>query len=134
VDPDDESIRANHAWALGATGHADEAVAEAAAAFDAAGEDEGDAAVEAGFYLYALVKRAEQPKRLARLRALLDAGTRTEDWNFEPIVAAAAARQHPEAAWLDKLAAVANGVASVADLASWPAWVAAAAKPPRRSR
>jgi len=110
---------------LGATGNADEAVAEAAAAFDAAGENDGGMAVEAGFYLYALVERAEQSERLVRLRALLDAGTRTDDWNFAPIIATATARLHPEAAWLDKLAAVANGVAAVDQLASWPAWLAA---------
>jgi cell wall assembly regulator SMI1 len=129
LNADDASARGNHAWALGATGNADEAVAEAAAAFDAAGEDEGAVAIEAGFYLYALVKRAEQQDRLARLRALLDAGARTEDWNFDPIIATAVARHHPEAAWLAKLAAVANGVAAVAELASWPAWAAAATTP-----
>ncbi|HEY7371010.1 MAG TPA: SMI1/KNR4 family protein [Polyangia bacterium] len=134
LNPDDASARSNHAWALGATGNADEAVAEARAAFDAADEDEGAVAIEAGFYLYALVKSAEQPERLARLRALLDAGTRTEDWNFAPIIATAAARKHPEAAWLAKLAAVANGAAGADQLASWPAWSAAATPPPAINR
>jgi cell wall assembly regulator SMI1 len=126
LNSDDASARSNHAWALGATGDADAAIAQARAAFDAAGEDEGAVAIEAGFYLYALVEQAEQPERLARLRALLDAGTRTEDWSFDPIIATAIARNHPEASWLAKLAAVANGVAAVAELAPWPAWAAAA--------
>jgi cell wall assembly regulator SMI1 len=134
LNEDDDFPRANVAWALAATGQVDEAIVEAKAAFDGAGDDDGGMAVETGFYLYALVDGAEQPERLARLRALIDDGTRTEDWNFDPIVAAAVARQHPEAAWLGKLAAVANGAADAAALASWPAWVAAAAGPPRVNR
>src|SRR6185436_6392298 len=126
LNPDDASARSNHAWALGANGKVDAAVAEAGAAFDAAGEDAGAVAVEAGFYLYALASRAEQPERLARLRALLDADTRTDDWNFDPIIATAAAQKHPEIAWLPKLASVANGVAGIDQLAAWPAWTAAA--------
>ena len=132
-NPDDASAHSNHAWALGAIGKVDEAVAEAKAAFDAADEDDGAMAVEAGFYLYALVDLAEQPARLARLRALLDAGTRTEAWNFEPIIATATARHHPEGRWLEKLAAVANGLESADQLASWPAW-AAAGKPSDHAR
>lgn len=134
LNDNEDFFRANVAWALAATGQIDEAIAEAEAAFDGAGEDDGGTAIETGFYLYALVGRAEQPERLSRLRALIDEGTRTEDWNFEPIIAAAAARQHPEAGWLGKLAAVANGVADVAELASWPAWVAAGTAPPRVNR
>jgi hypothetical protein len=125
LNPDDASARSNHAWALGANGKVDAAVAEAGAAFDAAGEDGGAVAIEAGFYLYALARRAEQPERLARLRALLDADTRTDDWDFDPIIATAAAQKHPEIAWLPKLANVANGVAGIDQLAAWPAWTAA---------
>ena len=126
LNPDDASARSNHAWALGANGKVDAAVAEAGAAFDAAGEDGGAVAIEAGFYLYALASPAEQPERLARLRALLDADTRTDDWDFDPIIATAAAQKHPEIAWLPKLANVANGVAGIDQLAAWPAWTAAA--------
>jgi len=124
--------RANVAWALAANGRVDEAIVEATAALD--GEDDGGMAVEASFYLYALVDPAQQPDRLARLRALLDAGTRTEDWNFEPIIATAAARHHPEQAWLARLADVANGLAGADTLAAWPAWVAAAAAPKKTQK
>jgi tetratricopeptide (TPR) repeat protein len=96
--PKDASARANHAYALAATGSVDEAVALSKAVFDAARTDEGDVAVEVGFYLFALTDETEQSNRLARLRALLDAGKRTADWNFEPIITAAVARNHPEAA------------------------------------
>jgi cell wall assembly regulator SMI1 len=128
LNEDDVSARSNHAWALAATGNVAAAIAEARVAFDGAGEDDGAVAVESGVYLYALVDPTEHPERLARLRALLDDGSRTESWNFDPIVAAAAARNHPEAAWLGKLADVANDVADADQLASWPAWAAAAAK------
>src|SRR5204862_7008625 len=65
---DRASASANHAWALGANGRVEEAVAAATAAFDAVDEDDeddGDVAVESGFYHYALVQPAEQPARLA---------------------------------------------------------------------
>jgi cell wall assembly regulator SMI1 len=132
--PDFTPGRINYAWALAATGKIAEAIAQSSKAFDAADEDESDVAAEAAFFLYALADRSAQPRWLARLRALLDDGTRADEWDFAAVIAAAGKRKHPEKAWLAKLADVVNDVADLDELASWPAWEAAASKRSGRKR
>lgn len=114
-------IVGDYAYALGALGRADDAKEQARLALER--DEDGDAlAVEFHFYLYALTVGEDREPRLRELRALLDQDTRTEDWNFGPIIATAARLGHPEIDWLEALARVANGQPDATTLAGWLAW------------
>ncbi len=81
-----------------------------------------EAELECAFYRYAHgpVQRHDDALRLAR--RLILSGTRSPGWDFSMNRVRATQDGHPEAAGLEKLAAVINDVAPAASLDAWPAW------------
>lgn len=78
--------------------------------------------VELRFYRYANGDPADREAQLATLYEKLTMGIRSPGWNLQPNIDRAIEQNHPEAAWLTKLAAVINSDAPIDSLDPWPAW------------
>ena len=59
---------------------------------------------------------------LRKLRKLVDENARSPGWNLTPIVEGAIEQNHPDSAWLPKLAAVITEGVDVATLEDWKDW------------
>lgn len=79
-------------------------------------------AAECWFYAFVYRAPAERPMALARLKELLLDGVRSPGWNLAPHVANGRQAGHPEAEWLELLAAVLTGESSPDMLAGWALW------------
>jgi Tfp pilus assembly protein PilF len=77
---------------------------------------------ECCMYLYCCGPAGERSETLRRLRALIDGGLRTGDWDFSGVIERAALVRHPETGWLSKLANVLSGESRPATLDDWAAW------------
>lgn len=78
--------------------------------------------VELWFYAYAHGPVDQRKHALNELRQILETGARSIDWNLSANVKRAVQDGHPEAAYLEKLAAVGSGNAELVSLDAWDAW------------
>jgi Tfp pilus assembly protein PilF len=77
--------------------------------------------LELGLYELALERVAPQAP-LISVRRLLEAGHRSVGWNFRPILERVRADAHPEAEWIERLAAVIADGENPAVLDGWNKW------------
>ena len=125
ADPNHANILSNYAQILLGTGKQNEGVSILNRAFAAiTGDVRDDLRVELLFYRFVHDSAGEAAllATLASLGALLKQGKISQGWDFGINIAQAKKQGHPEAAWLEKLAEVASGVAGIEALSDWPLW------------
>ena len=127
ADPKNAEAHANLARLLLATGKADGLVVLHQAIALLQERPNATAEVECAFYLFAHGTPPERLDALRTARKLLEAGARSPRWDFSRNIERARLDDHPDAAWLDKLASVINDEAKPEVLNDWPAWENAAA-------
>ena len=121
--PADPNLLGNYAGMLLAEGRRDEGLAmlnRALAHDDPSNYDKWPA--ERLFYLYAHGPDDQRLPALRSLKELLINGARSEEWDFSPNIRRARDEGHPEADWLERLAAVINGEVDLSILDDWPTW------------
>lgn len=85
---------------------------------------------ELWFYAYAHRQSQEERREALRhLRKLIEVGARSQGWDLSGNMARAQADGHPEAKWLERMAAVISGGAEAAVLTDRPAWQEAVSNP-----
>jgi Tfp pilus assembly protein PilF len=82
-------------------------------------------AAECWFYAAVYRPKSDREEAVRKLKQVLQAGARSPGWDLEPHVARARKMGHPDADWLEKVAAVISFGAEIAILADWPEWRAA---------
>ncbi len=82
----------------------------------------GDVALEVWFYVFAHFPGEMGKDALSRLKHLLANGERSPGWDLTRNVERARLDGHPDAVWLEKLAAVISDSATIDTLDQWPAW------------
>ena len=80
------------------------------------------AELECWFYLYANGAAERRAEALRHIRQLLASAIRSPNWDLSMNIVRARSVGHPEAGWLERLAAVINDVATTDTLDTWPAW------------
>jgi hypothetical protein len=65
---------------------------------------------------------SEQTAALRTLQRLLEEGARSPGWDFSRNIARARSDGHPDADWLEPLAAVVNDTAGLSTLEAWARW------------
>ncbi len=78
--------------------------------------------VRVDFCRFANGKKEEQGVGLYRLRTNMINHFRAQYWDFSPNIRLAMKANHPESAWLERLAAVCSDKADIATLKPWSAW------------
>jgi Tfp pilus assembly protein PilF len=124
ADPTDADHLGNYASLLLATGRSDEGLVmlDRALALPAA---ERPSALLAELRMYETCHRlpADWLAALSKLKTLLTAvKITTGDWDFSGVIQSAKKRGHPDAEWLDRLAAVCAGTSNAVVLEGWEAW------------
>ena len=124
ADPNNAAILGNYAGSQLAQGKREVGLAILTRARAGLATDSTpDLDVEVGFYAYAHRPAPERDVALAHLKQLLiEKGARSESWDFSLNIQRARQDDHPEAAWLPKLAEVINAKAPPSSLDAWPAW------------
>ena len=122
ADPKNGNNLANVAGLLLARGKSD-ALPALECAFAVLNEDRlFPAELECWFYLYANGAAERRAEALRHIRQLLASAIRSPNWDLSMNIVRARSVGHPEAGWLERLAAVINDVATTDTLDTWPAW------------
>ncbi|MDO8531419.1 MAG: tetratricopeptide repeat protein [Dehalococcoidia bacterium] len=88
-------------------------------------EEVRELALECWSYLYAHGPATDRQRALTNLKRLLTEGERSTGWGLSDNIARARQDGHPDAQWLEKLAAVISENADIKVLDAWPKWKAA---------
>ncbi|MEI7985625.1 MAG: tetratricopeptide repeat protein [Armatimonadota bacterium] len=90
--------------------------------------------VRVDFCRFANGKKEEQGVALYRLRTNMINHFRAQNWDFSPNIKLAMKANHPESAWLERLAAVCSDRADISTLKPWSAWQEAVRIPSNGTR
>jgi Tfp pilus assembly protein PilF len=84
----------------------------------------GPSALAAEYWFYAFAHRPAEGRdeALRNLKQVLKSGERSPGWDLAPNIAQARKDGHPDAIWLEKLAAVISDGADIKTLEAWPRW------------
>jgi Tfp pilus assembly protein PilF len=123
ADPNNANDFGNYAGLLLAQGKGPEglSVLDRALAL-APGSGTPGLAAECWFYAFAHRSEEARDEALGNLKRLLASGDRSPNWDLAPNIAQARKDGHPDAIWLEKLAAVITDGADIKTLDAWPRW------------
>jgi cellulose biosynthesis protein BcsQ len=125
ADPTHAEILGNYARALLSSGSVTEGLEVVRRSLGEISVANRPSAIDAEcwMYVYCCDDLERQPEALRRLRALIEVDSvRTDEWDFSGVIERAVALEHPEAAWLPKLAEVLGGRQAPDHLEEWDAW------------
>jgi len=122
VDANHANTLGNYAGFLLGRGRNEEGLSALDKAFLQGPLDTPGLAAECWFYAFAHRPAAERDEALRNLKQVLESGGRSPNWNLDANIAKAREEGHPDALWLEKLAAVITGGADIASLEGWPRW------------
>jgi Tfp pilus assembly protein PilF len=124
-DPKDPNTKANYSGFLLAQGRKEGLPLLEAVLPELETSGRTDLPAECWFYAFAHRPADMRGEALTNLKKTLVEGARSPGWDFSANIARAREENHPDAEWLEKLAAVISEGADIASLAAWPAWVEA---------
>jgi drug/metabolite transporter (DMT)-like permease/tetratricopeptide (TPR) repeat protein len=122
ADPNHANNLGNYAGFLLALGRPEGLAALASVLALPALQERPSLAAECWFYAFVHRPEGERPEALRKLKGILTGGVRSPGWDLSRHVQRARQDGHPDADWLERLAAVISDGADIAVLDEWPAW------------